>query len=307
MKTGHKIALGLSAAAFILFVANQAAELSGNHFEFTGWLGASVLTGFLAVGMVTQLVKFMEGHRSRLDLIITIIQLVAHVAAELAIWYQTKILNIALPPELPLYIVGLYWVSGVADIFFRFIGRELQLFNGMYKSPETLLQEKLETTAKELTETEQKKAVIEESLKNAQTTLDQERKEFEQRLNTAQALFEERSSNAQALFEQRLTVVEQLLEQAHKTIEQRDRQIDRFNEQQKKKEEESSIKYELSCDVPGCGWTTGLKDTAKSAENSLIGHKNRNHKGYKTIRGEQNLPAEMPVFDSVPLSSDSFR
>lgn len=297
MKTGHKIALGLSAAAFVLFVINQAAELAGHHLEFTGWLGASILTGFLAVGMITQLIKFMEGHRSRLDLIITIIQLLAHVLAELAIWYQTKILDIALPPELPLYIVGLYWVSGVADIFFRYVGREFMLFSGMYKSPEVLLQEKLDAVFLELSALKQDKAVLEESFKNAQAALD-----------NAQVLFEERSSNAQALFQQQLSSVEQLLEQAQKTIEQKDKQLEKISEQQRKKEEVENIKYDLSCDVPGCGWNTGAKDTPRAAENSLTGHKNRNHKGWKPAASyEQPVPVEMPTFEVTPVPMDSFR
>lgn len=293
MGNGHRIALGLSVAAFLAFIVNQAAEIAGYHLEFTGWAGAVILTGFLAVGMVAQLWKFMEGHRSRFDLIITILQLFIHVAAELAIWYQTKILNLTLPPELPLYIVGVYWVSGVADVFFRFIGREMQLFNGLYKSPEALLQEQLEVVKQNLVEAETAKALLQQQVSNAQASFEHER-----------ALLEQRLSSVEASSQQREALLQQQVSNAQRDIEKRDRQIEQINERIQKQAEEESKKYELSCDVSGCGFTTGLKDTQKAAENSLNGHKNRNH------RAKANGTVSEPVVFTAPAQefpSEGFR
>lgn len=133
MSTTHRASLVLSFIAFALFVTNVFMELAGfGALNLRGPAGAGILTGFLAAGLLIQVAKFIEGHRSRIDLIATGIMLPAHVLAELTIWVRTQIMHVGLPPELPFYLIGLYWCIGIADVLARYLGRELRVFDSSY-------------------------------------------------------------------------------------------------------------------------------------------------------------------------------
>jgi hypothetical protein len=137
MNKTHRASLILSLIAFLLFVANEWYVLAGyGELPLSGPVGATILTGFFAAGLIVQALKFAEGHKSKIDLSITLIMLPAHAAAGLTIWIRTKIMHLGLPAELPYYIVGLYWVIGLIEVVARYIGRELKLFKSTYVSPE---------------------------------------------------------------------------------------------------------------------------------------------------------------------------
>jgi hypothetical protein len=143
MTRTHKVSLVLSGLALLLFVANEFYVLAGwGDIPLHGPVGSAILTGFFALGLVIQLAKFVEGHKSPIDLVITLLMLFTHVASALTVWGATKIFHIDLPvAELPYYIVGLYWVIGIVEVMARYMGRELKLFSRDYKSPEQRLME----------------------------------------------------------------------------------------------------------------------------------------------------------------------
>lgn len=130
LTNSHKANLALCFAAFALFVFNQFKFFSGSSLDLTGIEGATVLTGFLAVGFCLQFAKLIEGNRHWFQSLITLILLAAHIAAEVVIWQRTQITHEGLPHSLPLYIVGLYWLIGVVDLLAMFLPRELALFRG---------------------------------------------------------------------------------------------------------------------------------------------------------------------------------
>lgn len=138
MTKSHWASLLLSIAAFALFVCNVFYEMAGyGALDLKGPFGAAVLTGFLAAGLIIQVSKFLEGHKSKVDIIFTLVLLPAHVLAELTIWVRTQIMHLGLPPELPFYIVGLYWAVGLMDVLAPKIGPELSKLRPSYENPET--------------------------------------------------------------------------------------------------------------------------------------------------------------------------
>jgi hypothetical protein len=122
--------LMLSMAAFGLFVANQINAFQGKHLDLRSEWGPYLLSGFLALGIAIQIGKIIEGHRHWLEVIVTGFLLTVHVVAEVTIWYRAQILGVGIPSQLPLWIVGLYWIVGLLDVLARFGARELQLFRG---------------------------------------------------------------------------------------------------------------------------------------------------------------------------------
>lgn len=126
----HYFNLALALFAFGLFVTNQFQQFSGGTFDLRGTTGAVVLTVFLAAGIIGQFAKIIVGHNHWTELVVTLILLAAHIVAEVTIWVRTQIMGIGIPPTLPLWIVGLYWVVGAIDIIALFAGRELALFAG---------------------------------------------------------------------------------------------------------------------------------------------------------------------------------
>lgn len=139
MRITQKANLALSLVAFGVFVVNVWFQLTGSPLDFHGIIGATVLAGFLALGVIIQCGKLVEGHRVWWEFVLTLIQLGVHVYAELTIWIRTQITGEGLPPGLPLLIVGLYWVVGVVDILAMNAGREMKLFGAGYTSPEIKL------------------------------------------------------------------------------------------------------------------------------------------------------------------------
>lgn len=124
------INLILAALAFGFFVTNQVNVFGGQHLQLTGTTGKWLLTGFLAVGLIVQLIKLGVGHQHWFEASITFFLLIAHIAAELTIWYGSQVFGIALPPSLPQTIIGFYWVLGPVDLLAVFLPRELALFSG---------------------------------------------------------------------------------------------------------------------------------------------------------------------------------
>jgi hypothetical protein len=137
MTTTHKASLFLSGIALALFVANEFYVLAGwGELPLSGPFGATILTGFFALGLIVQSAKFIQGHSGPVDLTITLLMLAAHIAAGLTVWVRTKIMHLGLPAELPYYIIGLYWIIGIVEVLARYVGREMKLFSGGYLSPE---------------------------------------------------------------------------------------------------------------------------------------------------------------------------
>lgn len=136
MSTSHKASLVLSGLAFGVFVVNQWISFIGWRLELTGPIGATVLSLFLAAGLIVQVWKWIEGNRTVLDFGINLVMIPAHVYAELTIWFRTQILTIGLPVDLPLYIIGLYWVIGLVEVLVGRLGHNLALLKGNYQPPE---------------------------------------------------------------------------------------------------------------------------------------------------------------------------
>lgn len=137
MTRSHWASLILSILAFGLFVINVFYEMAGwGALDLRGPFGAAILTGFLAAGLLIQVSKFLEGHKNKVDIIFTMLLLPAHIAAELTIWIRTQILHWGLPPELPFYIVGLYWAVGLLDVLAPRIGPEISKLRPSYENPE---------------------------------------------------------------------------------------------------------------------------------------------------------------------------
>jgi hypothetical protein len=162
----HKANIALSVAAFALFVVNQFKVLSGSRLDLHGAGGATILTGFLALGIAVQFAKIIEGHRNWFELLITLLLLSAHIAAEVIIWQRTQITNAGLPEALPLYIVGLYWLIGAVDIMAMFLPRELMLFRG--ESPVQQLARQNEELRLKLSERNTDLALAQQSQKFAE-------------------------------------------------------------------------------------------------------------------------------------------
>jgi hypothetical protein len=171
LTNSHKANLLLCFAAFCLFVFNQFKVLSGTSLDLHGTEGALVLTGFLALGILVQFAKLIEGHRHWFEFLITLILLTAHIGAEVAIWQRTQITHAGLPQSLPLYIVGLYWLIGAVDIAAMFLPRELALFRG---------ESEVQRLARE-------KAALEEKLneKDTKLKLAEQSQEFVERLQAS--------------------------------------------------------------------------------------------------------------------------
>jgi hypothetical protein len=165
--------MALSFAALVLFSVNEFYVLAGwGALNLSGPAGAAALMGFLGIGLVVQTAKFIEGHNSKVDALVTFTMFPLHIAAALTIWFRTQINHSGLPSELPLYLVGVYWVIGLLEIVARYIGRELKLFKRDYESPEiklmkaqqeiALLEERnrTERTQREAAERREERAII---------------------------------------------------------------------------------------------------------------------------------------------------
>lgn len=135
MSTSHKASLILSGLAFAVFVVNQWIAFIGWRLELSGPVGATVLSLFLAAGLIVQVWKWIEGNKSILDFGINLVMIPAHVYAELTIWFRTQIYDIGLPVDLPLYIIGLYWVIGLVEIMVSRFGHNMQVIRGKYQPP----------------------------------------------------------------------------------------------------------------------------------------------------------------------------
>lgn len=129
------LSFALSGAAFVLFVVNQYLGLSGKPFDFNSQTGAMVLTAFLAVGLGVQIGKIVQGHHSRMEFVLTLIQVGVHVYAELAIWTRTQILGMDLPPDIGKWLVSSYWLLGFIDLMIRYLPRELALLRSTNETP----------------------------------------------------------------------------------------------------------------------------------------------------------------------------
>jgi hypothetical protein len=127
MTITHRANLLLSLVAFGMFVANQLHVFAGRSLDLSGEAGAYILAGFLALGLLVQFAKLIEGHRHWLDLLVTVVLLVAHIAAELTIWLRTQVMGLAIPTSLPRLIVGLYWLVGALDMVMMYGRREANL------------------------------------------------------------------------------------------------------------------------------------------------------------------------------------
>lgn len=254
----HNAGVLLSFLAFLAFVANLIAELAGHHFELTGLLGSILLGGFLACGLLVQTWKWWEGSQSRLDAIVTFVSLSAHFFAEIIIWTRTRVFNESLPVQLPMIIVGTYWITGFTEIFFKGLPHQLKLFAGTYKSPETMLREEVEAFNSRISEMQNDRALLEQSYQQQMSELEKQR----------------------ALLEQSLTSALTQQQQISAELEKRDRQLERINERAQKADEQRNQKHELGCSL--CDWTTGKKDSEKSAEYALRAHMGRNHANGKS-------------------------
>lgn len=168
MSTSHKASLVLSGLAFAVFVINQWIAFIGWHLELTGPVGATVLSLFLAAGLIVQVWKWIEGNRTALDFGINLIMIPAHVYAELTIWFRTQIADIGLPVNLPLYIIGLYWVIGLIEVLVGRLGYNLQMLRGSYQPPD-----------QRIAELELQKAELELRSSNALAQLDHLRAEVD--------------------------------------------------------------------------------------------------------------------------------
>lgn len=157
MSTSHKASLILSGLAFAVFVVNQWIAFIGWRLELAGPVGATVLSLFLAAGLIVQVWKWIEGNRTVLDFGINLIMIPAHVYAELTIWFRTQIYDIGLPVDLPLYIIGLYWVIGLVEIMVSRFGHNLQVIRGKYQPP-----------ARRIAELERENALLKQSQAIAQ-------------------------------------------------------------------------------------------------------------------------------------------
>lgn len=210
----HLISIVLSLIAFGLFVANQFKALSGSSLDLHGTGGAALLTGFLAAGIVVQFAKFIEGHDTAVEMVFTAVLLLAHIGAELAIWWRTQIVASALPASLPLYIVGLYWLVGAIDLLVMFVPQNLTRLSSGYVSPEhrlAMVEQSLSMVEQERALLEQKLSMVEQSLSTAQQSLTAAQHKLEQ----------ERAEHKQQLAEMRA---------------------------------DQSKTHTATCDVPGCGW-----------------------------------------------------
>lgn len=137
MTKSHWASMVLSLLAFGLFVVNVFFEMAYQiALDLRGPYGALILTGFLSIGLLIQVSKFLEGHRSRLDILITLILLPLHMAAEITIWVRTQIMHIGLPPELPFWMVGVYWMIGMVDVLAPRLGPELSKLRSSSLTPE---------------------------------------------------------------------------------------------------------------------------------------------------------------------------
>jgi signal transduction histidine kinase len=141
-------------AALFLFAVNLWFELSGQHLSLHTTTGATILTGFLVLGTILQLARLWVGHDSAPALVVTIGLLLLHIVADLAVWGTTQILQRPLPANIPLIIIGVYWVVGVADITGQVVRREFQLFKRGYEPEDRRL-------ARELAEARQAAALAE--------------------------------------------------------------------------------------------------------------------------------------------------
>lgn len=141
MSNSHKASLILSGLAFITFVANQWAAFIGWHLELTGPIGATILSLFLAAGLIVQVWKWIEGNRTWLDFIINMVMIPAHVYAELSIWFRTQLSDVGLSVDLPLYIIGLYWVIGLAEVLVSRLSHNLDMLRGGYQPPQQRIAE----------------------------------------------------------------------------------------------------------------------------------------------------------------------
>lgn len=264
MSKSHIAGVTLSILAFILFVVNQIAELAGVHLNFEGLEGAVILGVFLACGLLVQIWKWTEESRSSLDSIVTLLSLIAHVLAEVIIWWSTRIANIGLPAQLPMVIVGGYWLTGMSEVFFRHAERQWKTIRGQYKSPEALLKDQVALLQERAYEDQQARALLEQSWQQRLAEIEMQRALLEQSLTTAQ------------------TQVQQTLAE----LEKRDKQLEKINERLQQDKVDKNKKYELVCDQ--CGWSSGQKDSEKSAEYAVRAHKGAQHKNGHVVVKELN-------------------
>lgn len=255
----HVAGMILSGLAFALFVVNQIAELAGKHISFDGITGAVILGVFLACGLLVQAWKWAEGSKSQLDGIITFVSLLVHIAAEVIIWSRTRILEVGLPEHLPMLIVGGYWLTGVVEVIFRNGERQWAVIKGDYKSPEEQLQQQIVLLQQQRFHDQEDRAKVEQSWQQRLAELEKQRALLEHSLSTAQAM----------------------LQQSQAELEKRDRQLERVNERIQKADEQKNKKYEVVCEQ--CEWTSGEKESLRSAEYALRAHVGVKHKnGYRS-------------------------
>jgi len=147
-------------AALFLFAVNLWFELTGQHLRLHTTAGATVLTGFLVMGTLLQLLRLWVGHDSAPALLVTIGLLILHIIADLAVWGTTQILQLPLPANIPLIIIGVYWVVGVADITGQVVRREFQLFKRGYEPEDKRLARELQEAQLKASLAEQEAAIV---------------------------------------------------------------------------------------------------------------------------------------------------
>lgn len=257
----HIANLVLSLFAFALFVLNQWHELAGSHLDLRGQSGATILAGFLAAGIIVQIAKMMEGHRTGQAVVVTLVLLAVHVVAELTIWVRTQIMQAGLPLELPYYVIGVYWTIGLVDVLSMFIMREVGVLRGTYKPPAVRFQEEIEQ--------------LRSMLEDAQLVIHEKDKEnalLEHTIGTlehAQSMLEQRLSTVEERYERRMTD----LKDAHAQERQR------WEQRAERAQQEASKTYVEYCPHAHCEWDTGEKDSAEQAKRSLAAHIGREHGG----------------------------
>jgi len=116
LKASHWMNISLGAIALVLFAANMRQQLAGQTLNLRAGTGATFLTLFLVGGVVSQLVKLLQGHDTNWELAFTMLLLTAHVVGDIWIWYTTQIQGLPLPAEVPFLITGGYWLVAVADL-----------------------------------------------------------------------------------------------------------------------------------------------------------------------------------------------
>jgi hypothetical protein len=158
-------------AALFLFAVNLWFELSGQHLSLHTTTGATILTGFLVLGTILQLARLWVGHDSAPALVVTIGLLLLHIVADLAVWGTTQILQRPLPANIPLIIIGVYWVVGVADITGQVVRREFQLFKRGYEPEDKRLARELEELRIKEALAEQRASILEKQHAKAEAQM----------------------------------------------------------------------------------------------------------------------------------------